>query len=595
MRARFQVTTEMKSKRPLVAALAYAKAGVKVFATWGIDGSGNCECGRESCDEAGKHPIGTLFRHGHKNATTDPAVIRKVWRKHPNANVAIVPDDGLLVVDIDSPEAERAIEALGLPRTPGVKTNRGTHLYLENPEGLAFNRPEGVDVRQDGTGYVIAPPSRHMSGHRYRWLRDPMVAADLVLSKTAPKAAAKVNFATARETISEGSRNSRLASLAGLLRHAGYETNAIAAALVGVNDEICRPPLAHHEVHKIATSIGRYESPAREMFGTLADVEPEDISWLYRPYLPRGSVTMLEGDPGQGKSTFAMALAAVLTTGRKVPWSKDRPRGSVLIMSAEDDPAPVLRPRMERNGADLRRVRFAHEPFSLNENGIALLRFEIERSRPDLVVIDPIVSFLHVGADLNDAADMTQFLTRINRIAREFDCAILTVRHLRKLRDGSAIHQGLGSVALSGRVRSVLLFGPHPTDRSLRAAVHSKSNYAKEGPAIVMALVEKEEEQHALVEWLESDSAITASDLLTPNVQDVGRPPKEVYDAMEFLRSYLLDGPRDSRDVQLAAEARSITKATLRRAREALGVRIFRKGRHTMWALRGTDDSETKD
>jgi hypothetical protein len=303
-----------------------------------------------------------------------------------------------------------------------------------------------------------------------------------------------------------------------------------------------------------------------------------------KPYLPRGTLTMLEGDPGLGKSSFCAAVCAAVTTRSKVPWSKDRPDGTILILSAEDDPARVLKPRLTANGANTKRIRYARELFTLDERGIALLRAEIEESRPDLVIIDPIVAFLDSGSDLNDAVDMTRFLTDIDRVAREFDCALLVVRHLRKLRDGSAINQGLGSIALAGRVRSILLMGRHPSDPSLRAVAHSKSNYAAQGPTIVFSFEPTDSEQPR-VEWHDVDASISAQDLLGANVADPGRPPKELHDAMDFLRSQLSGGPKFGREIDLAAEARSISPATLRRARKALGLLQQRNGRQVLWSL----------
>jgi RecA-family ATPase len=243
-----------------------------------------------------------------------------------------------------------------------------------------------------------------------------------------------------------------------------------------------------------------------------------------------------------------------------------------------------LKPRRDANGADTSRIRYARELFTLDENGIALLRAEIEESRPDLVVIDPIVAFLDSGSDLNDAADMTRFLTELDKVAREFDCALLVVRHLRKLRDGSAINQGLGSIALSGRVRSILLIARHPSDPSLRAVAHSKSNYAAQGPTIVFSFEPTDNEQPR-VEWQDVDENISAHDLLTANIGDPGRPPKELHDAMDVLRALLSGGPKSSQEIKLAIEARGVSTATLRRARSEMKLRQQRNGRQVLWSL----------
>lgn len=594
MRGRFHLTEQMRSTNPMVAALAYARAGLKVLATWGVDENGNCDCGRKSCKNAGKHPVGEFFPHGHRSATTDSAKLKACWRVHPNANVAIVPDDGLIALDVDSAETERALAELELPETLTVRTGRGKHFYFKNLGGSKLDLPDGVEVKGYGKGAITVPPSRHASGRRYRWVSDVEEAVELVLPGRPRKTSVKIDFGKSRRAIGEGNRNGRLTSMAGMLRNFGLESDDLEAVLLTINDRLCDPPLEGEEVAGIAMSVARYATPIEEAFGTMSDVVAEAVPWLYQPYFPRGTLTMLEGDPGLGKSTFAAAISAAVTTGRRVPWSKDRQKGNVLILSAEDDAARILRPRLDANGADNSRIRYARELFTLNDAGIALLRAEIEREQPDLVIIDPIVAFLGADSDLNDAADMTRFLTALDRVAREFDCALLIVRHLRKLRDGSAINQGLGSIALAGRVRSMLLFARHPNDPNLRAVAHSKSNYAAQGSTIVLAL-QTNDAGHPVVEWMDIDAGISAQDLISANVADPGRPPKELYAAAEFLRGLLAEGPMDSRDIEHAAKAKKISKATLRRAREHLGLRLHRSSRRTLWSLPDHYSDETDE
>lgn len=581
MRKPFRVSGEMRSPDKLTAALAYAEAGIPVLACHGVDAEGRCDCGDRSCSNIGKHPISRMFSHGLRSATLSLAKIRRAWKNHPNANVAIVPDDGLVVVDIDGLRGEESIAGLKLPQTASVRTGRGRHLYFEGGDAGSLPSFPEVDYRYGGRGYVVAPPSRHKSGRRYRWGAGQNVAPLPVISRTGRTV--RIDFKS-EKFVHEGSRNSRLTSLAGLMRHGGLSEKPIETALLGLNQVICQPPLKNAEVRAIARSISQYGTPSEEAFGTMADVVAEDVVWLHAPYFPRGVLTMLEGDPGLGKSHFVAGYAAAITTGTPVPWSKDAKAGNVLLLSAEDDAARVLKPRLEANGAHSRRIRYQKELFSLDDNGIARLRFEIESWRPVAVFIDPIVAFLASGADFNDAGDMTLFLTAIDRLAREFDCAIIIVRHLRKTKDGSAINHGLGSIALSARVRSILLLGRHPDDGGRRALVHVKSNYAEEGPAILFALPKVTKGQPKIV-WQGVDKEITAQDLLSSGNAGPGRPPNELAAAIAFLRDFLRDGGKSKASVEGAAEARSITKGTLRRARDDIGVLTPRKGRGTIWSL----------
>lgn len=115
----------------------------------------------------------------------------------------------------------------------------------------------------------------------------------------------------------------------------------------------------------------------------------------------KGALTVLDGNMGQGKSTFTCAIAAAVTTGRPPPFVDNIEKGSVLFMSAEDDPSRVLKPRLMKAGADVSKVRYQEEPFTLDERGLTLLRLELAANTPALVVIDPIIAFMKEGTDGN--------------------------------------------------------------------------------------------------------------------------------------------------------------------------------------------------
>ena len=236
---------------------------------------------------------------------------------------------------------------------------------------------------------------------------------------------------------------------------------------------------------------------------------------------------MLEGDPGLGKSSWTTAVAAAISSGRHLPWSTEAPKGRVLIASAEDDPARVIKPRLIANGANLspHQVRFAKELFSLDEKGLQLLSREVEVFRPLLVVIDPIVAYLAGGVDPHSAADMTRFFKGLAAIARDFDCTILVVRHLRKSRQGDALMQGHGSVSIIGSIRSALVMASHPHDREVKAVAHTKSNYGQFGRTMLFSIEVKN--GAPVIEWLGFDEELSADDLVRPHTnQGPGRPAR---------------------------------------------------------------------
>ncbi|MFZ1974186.1 MAG: bifunctional DNA primase/polymerase [Candidatus Acidiferrales bacterium] len=265
----------MKKRLLLKAALRYARRGWQVLPLHSVK-NGRCSCGDRECQKAGKHP---RTKHGVKDATTDKDVIRARWRKWPNANIGIATGarSGIVVVDIDprhdgNLSFRRLIQQHGpLPPCPKVITGGGgRHRYFEYPGVPVKSRAAvlpGIDVRADG-GYVVAPPSRHASGKRYRWregaslsaLKPPSLPKRLLrLIEDKPR----INPLTDKEQIFKGERNSALTSLAGAMRHRGATEEALVAALRKENQKRCVPPLSDKEVRNIAASVARYP-PAEE-------------------------------------------------------------------------------------------------------------------------------------------------------------------------------------------------------------------------------------------------------------------------------------------------------------------------------------------
>lgn len=581
-----RITDKLLSSSATEVALAWAKEGIPVLALWGVSENGRCDCGQD-CESPGKHPIGSLFPRGHLSATTDPIKIRSAFRKYPNANLGIVPKGDLVVLDVDGEDGAKTYKGLRLPETAHVITGRGRHHYFIERDQVSSlpAKLRSIDIKAGGRGYVVVPPSRHASGKRYRWSKHQRVLAPLPHTGFKPPHRVRVDFGASRYRTSQGSRNSTLTKLAGYLRYQGLVTEQISAALTTLNRQICDPHLDEEEVRRIAASVGRYESGNETAFGSMADVQEEDVEWVGYPYLIRGATTVLDGNPGQGKSTFVIAIAAAITRGRNLPFMPDLQSGSVLILSAEDDPARVLKPRLLAHHADVGRVRFQKEPFSLDTRGLTLLRSEIEQHRPILVVIDPLIAYMDSDTDLHKANETMRFMIELDLIAREFNLAMLVVRHLRKSDSDDPLHRGLGSIAISARVRSLLVLARHPSDRQLRAVAQAKCSYAPEAATILFRLVPTKHNKPPKIEWAGKDEHLTAESLLSKPRDTPGRPDNEREAAKNFLEEFLARGERSLSDIQGAAAEKSITYATLRRAARELGIKKPRRGRNTVWAL----------
>lgn len=254
-------------------ALRYASAGLSVFPAYTID-EGACSCHSVSCKSPGKHPIASLVPHGVLEATTDEMTVRQWWLLFPDANIGIATGDpsAIVVVDVDAggedtlghlEERHGELGATWLVNTG----SGGMHLYYRMPSADVRNSAgaigPGVDVRGNG-GYVIAPPSLHVSGGHYRWDDNwhprKVRMADLpewLLNRMVPQGSRRA-AAPLPQVLKEGVRNSWLTSAAGTMRRRGFGQTAITAALKAENRERCKPPLDDREVERIAYSIMRY-------------------------------------------------------------------------------------------------------------------------------------------------------------------------------------------------------------------------------------------------------------------------------------------------------------------------------------------------
>lgn len=317
-------------------------------------------------------------------------------------------------------------------------------------------------------------------------------------------------------------------------------------------------------------------------FRDLDTVEAKRVMWLWKPYIPLGMITLLEGDPGVGKSYLALHLAATVSIGELFPEGVRSKRSKVLYLTTEDDPAYTLRPRLEAMKGDASKVRFNEGFIAFNEKGLSALRRELRRSAPLLVIVDTLHGFLPSGVDSASAADIRRILTDVSVLAAEFECAIVILRHWTKGdRGGKAIYRGSGSIDIIGVARSAITVGKHPQDAAQRVVAHVKHNLSSPGPSWVFDLQSAKEGAIPSLRWL-GETTITADEL-----QGVAADEPAVLDrAIEFLQSQLKEGPKAATEIQVAAEALSISKRTLDRAKRELGLKSQKVGSGWVWSLK---------
>jgi AAA domain-containing protein/DNA primase RepB-like protein len=302
----------------------------------------------------------------------------------------------------------------------------------------------------------------------------------------------------------------------------------------------------------------------------MADVQPESVSWLWHPYIALGKLTFLEGDPGLGKSWITCAIAASITTGRGLPNAEPFEPRNVLMLSAEDGLADTLRPRLDAVGADVSRVFALDEPLTFDQIGLLRLEAAIIENKADFVTIDPFFAYTGGKVDIHRANECRAISAPLAAIAERQGCALLAVRHLGKSRgSGHALNAGIGSIDFVAAARSVLLAGIDPDEPSRRAIVQTKNNLAPHGEAIGYML------EGGQFYWTGA-SDLTAGRILSAVSDEEERGT--IAEAMDFLRTALSDGARDSKAVKDEAKQAGVSEATLRRAKDRLKVRVKKVG-----------------
>lgn len=320
----------------------------------------------------------------------------------------------------------------------------------------------------------------------------------------------------------------------------------------------------------------------------VADVEPERVEWLWDGRVPRGMITLVDGDPGLGKSTLTLDLAARVSRGRAMPCDAhdlDRAPAYVILMTAEDHIAATIRPRLEAAGADVTRVHVItamprpgdqDAPPTLAPEDVARLESAIVAHRAALVVIDPLMAYLPGEINSYRDQDVRRVLRPLAAVAERTGAAIVVVRHLRK-GDGSALYRGGGSIGIAGAARSVLLVALAPSDGSdaadkgERIVASTKSNLGRAPAALRWRLVDSPDHGVARIKWLGVARGVTADQLAAPPPTNEDRRGRAR--VVEALRTVLADGPIHVRDAErLVAEMTGASRRTIERARTELGV-----------------------
>lgn len=309
----------------------------------------------------------------------------------------------------------------------------------------------------------------------------------------------------------------------------------------------------------------------------MSDVQAEEIKWLWYPFIAYGKMTIVQGDPGDGKSTLVLNIAAKLSRGERLEpeMNIDKPV-NVIYQTAEDGLADTVKPRLEQAGADCSRISIIDE----SEKSLSMIDERIEKAiiaaEAGLLILDPIQAYLGGGTDMNRANEARELTKRLGGIAERTGCAIVLIGHMNKGSGAKAAYRGMGSIDFFAVARSVMLIGRIEGHPDMRAVIQIKNNLAPFGHPKAFELIQDG------FHWI-GNYEITADEVLG------GMVPKA--SKLEIAKQFLMERSGanvmilSTEIIELAAQE-GISKRTLEAAKKELKIKAKKINNSWYWDLR---------
>ena len=308
----------------------------------------------------------------------------------------------------------------------------------------------------------------------------------------------------------------------------------------------------------------------------MSEIQQTEVEWLWYPYIPFGKLTIIQGNPGEGKTFFAMQLAAACTNRKYLPQMEPFEPFNVIFQTAEDGLGDTVKPRLVSAEADMERVLVIDD----TEHPLTLVDKRIENAIREnnarLVIIDPLQAFLGANVDMNRANEVRPILRRLADTAQNTNCAIVMIGHLNKASGSQSTYRGLGSIDITAVVRSLLFIGKVKTDPTTRVIVHEKSSLAPPGQSLAFSLGDEKG-----FRWIGAYD-ISAEDLLAGGEGNKTELKQEL--AVKLITEFLAEGKKvSSAEINAEARERGISERTVRLAKNSMGDKIASERQGKDW------------
>lgn len=312
-----------------------------------------------------------------------------------------------------------------------------------------------------------------------------------------------------------------------------------------------------------------------------SSVTQRKVEWLWYPYIPYGKLTILQGDPGEGKSTFMLNVAALLTRGKNMPdgYRVSEPQ-RVVYQTAEDNLADTVKPRLVSAGADCNKIAYIideENPLTLEDSRIESV---IKQTQARLFILDPLQAYLSQDSDMFSAGKMRGQLKQIADIAAKYNCAVVIIGHMNKSSGEKNLYRGLGSIDIAAIARSVLMISKDKSDPSIRYMFPVKSSLAPEGCAIGFSLNRK-----SGLTWLGQRTIDTSQ------LRDYETVESKKSLAARVIVEILNEQDTYSADIVKKLKTLGISERTIQTVKKELGITSYRKNGVWLWHLSDYTDS----
>ncbi len=315
-----------------------------------------------------------------------------------------------------------------------------------------------------------------------------------------------------------------------------------------------------------------------------SEIEPKEVKWLWYPYIPFGKVTLLQGDPGDGKSKLMLSLAALLSKGEALPFVDDEDALdpiTIIYQTTEDDADDTVVPRFNSADGNGENLIFIKEDSKSLSFGDERIREAVIKYNAKLLILDPMSSYIGESCSMNNANETRAEFNHLIAVAKDTGCAIVIIAHMNKMKETSPLYRTNGSIDIAGAARSILAVTrtenkDNPSERYL---VQVKSNLAPMGSAIVFEVAEKGTKFIDEVE-LSADDAFSS---LSPRM---GRPNDALQAAESNIKSILSGVDKMlATDCEAKLEANGFKKSTIKKAKKRAGVVSHKEGFSWYWSL----------